>query len=541
MDSKVKKDSLLRKPSSQKEQARHSRGMMFLEAAMLLPMAAVVTVGLAYYANAYVTKTRLGDSARVIARAIQDDPGITQGGLWSSAGDLERVISEATGTSEEAPAGFNVTTYKKCNPELASSSDDSARRHFETAGRFEKRRGVFGDCNVESKVGERDVRVSIASHATRPSKSQIEGIIPPDGADANGIHPSGRAHSPGYTFGWKYANPNPNPAKPYWVSVVTKKPVPQISLFGWTFGSSPALVNHAVVRVVPDPNSITLFQHCTFGDQQPGFVATIKPGRYASMAELGSGELGWSMDNQLSSLRIPPGTQVTLYDGENFTGNSITLTEDAGCLNASTQNFNDLTSSLVVERTPASVRVDYSKCRKVSNQGEGPIYVSRINCEPGEFLATHSAYCEVPGSKICAGTSRGFMHTNEATPTSATVDCFSDNWTGEACSYVEGLCCPTGGEVPTKAPDPQPKAPDPQPKAPAPQPYECRKPGGWSKTCPIAGYGGQGNYGDCVNVGQERTRYCTGGSLISNGVKIGVKCSTSGGAIEFYELGTCYR
>ena len=283
--------------------------------------------------------------------------GLLRGGVWGSAGDLERVISEATGTSEEAPAGFNVTTYKGCNPDLASHSDDSARRHFETAGRYENRRGVFGDCNVASKVGERDVRVSIASHATRPSKSQIEGIIPPDGTDANGIHPSGRAHSPGYTFGWKYANPNPNPAKPYWVSVVTKKLVSQISLFGWTFGSSPALVNHAVVRVVPDPNSITLFQHCTFGDYQPGFVATIKPGRYASMAELGSGELGWSMDNQVSSLRIPPGTQVTLYDGENFTGNSITLTEDAGCLNASTQNFNDLTSSLVVERTPPSSEI----------------------------------------------------------------------------------------------------------------------------------------------------------------------------------------
>ena len=205
-----------------------------------------------------------------------------------------------------------------------------------------------------SKVGERDTRVSIASHATRPSQSQIEAIIPPDGADANGIHPSGRAHSPGYTFGWKYANPNPDPSKPYWVSVVTKKPVRQISLFGWTFGTSPSIVNKAVVRVVPNPNSVTLFQHCTFGDYQPGFVATIKPGRYASMAEIGAGELGWSMDNQLSSLRIPPGTRVTLYDGENFTGSSITITESAGCLNAPTQNFNDMTSSLVVEQVPPS-------------------------------------------------------------------------------------------------------------------------------------------------------------------------------------------
>ena len=133
---KISEDPSLKKSATRKSRTRQARGMMFLEAAMLLPMAAVITVGLAYYANAYVTKTRLGDSARVIARAIQDDPGITQGGLWSSAGDLERVISEATGVSEGAPAGFNVTTYKGCNPDLASSSDDAARRHFETAGRY---------------------------------------------------------------------------------------------------------------------------------------------------------------------------------------------------------------------------------------------------------------------------------------------------------------------------------------------------------------------------------------------------------------------
>ena len=438
MDSKVKKDCLRRKSSSQKEQARHSRGMMFLEAAMLLPMAAVVTVGLAYYANAYVTKTRLGDSARVIARAIQDDPGITQGSLTGALGELDLVVSEATGVGDDLPAGFNVATYKSCNPDLAALSDDDARKHFARAGRYENRRGVFGNCGVQSDVGARDPRVSITSFSTKPSADQITALVPPNGGVSNGIHGSGRFHTHGQFYGHKYQNPNSNPSKPYWVSVVAKKPVHQFSIFGWTFGSLPEVVNYSSVRVVPDPNSVTLFQHCT-SDPADGFAATIKPGRYSSMAELGL------RDNHLSALRISPGTQVTLYDGENFTGNSITLTATTGCLNAPTQNFNDLTSSLVVERTPPSVRVDYSKCRKVSNQGKGPIYVSRIDCQPGEFLATHSAYCEVPGSTICAGTSRGFMHTNIATPTSAIVDCFSDNWTGEACSYVEGLCCPTGG------------------------------------------------------------------------------------------------
>jgi|GEM_PF-5548758 len=224
-------------------------------------MIAVITFGLAYYGNAYVTKTRLGDSARVIARAIQDDPGISQGNVnnpFGDLGDLEQVVAAATGNGEAIPAGFNPASYKSCNPDLAGLSDEMAQSHFARAGRYEGRQGIFGDCGAGGNVAARDVRVNITSYASKPTISQIKAQIPPNSVNTSSaeiaeiIHPSGKNSMAGF-FGWKYANPNTDPSKPYWVSVVAKKPVRQLSLFGWIFGSSSEIVNHAVVRVVPPP------------------------------------------------------------------------------------------------------------------------------------------------------------------------------------------------------------------------------------------------------------------------------------------------
>ena len=263
MSLKVEEAQLRKKAVTQKSQKRRAQGILFLEAAVMLPMAAAITFGVAYYANAYVTKTRLADSARVIARAIQDDPTISQGNGGGSLGDLDRVILVATGNGDPVPEGFNVATYKSCNADLSSMSDAQAQEHFARAGRYERREGAFGNCNERRDVGARDTVVNIQSYAEQPTDSQIKAQFPyrfvpnPErgvaAPQADGWHPSGRnTNVPG--FGWSYANPNTDKTKPYWISVVAKKPVGRLSLFGWTFGSFPEIVNHAVVRVVPKNN-----------------------------------------------------------------------------------------------------------------------------------------------------------------------------------------------------------------------------------------------------------------------------------------------
>jgi hypothetical protein len=89
-------------------------------------------------------------------------------------------------------------------------------------------------------------------------------------------------------------------------------------------------------------DSATLFQHCTFGSEPNGWQIAVRPGRYSNISSLGVNQ------RHLSSLRVPPGMKVILYEGVDFQGRSVTLTGDSPCL--TTLGFNDATSSLVVEK-----------------------------------------------------------------------------------------------------------------------------------------------------------------------------------------------
>lgn len=83
---------------------------------------------------------------------------------------------------------------------------------------------------------------------------------------------------------------------------------------------------------------VTLYSDCNYR----GNSETLRPGRYS----LNNTRIG-AMN--LSSIRIPQNMKVILYNGnEPGTGNmKVTLMRDANCL--STQNWNDLASSIVIE------------------------------------------------------------------------------------------------------------------------------------------------------------------------------------------------
>ncbi|RAJ83468.1 polysaccharide lyase-like protein [Chitinophaga dinghuensis] len=85
---------------------------------------------------------------------------------------------------------------------------------------------------------------------------------------------------------------------------------------------------------------VLVYQNCSYG----GWSASFGPGQYNTAAIVAAGGL----DNDASSLKIPAGVTVTLFDGDNFTGDSLVLTSDASCLK-NTSTFNDRTSSLKVK------------------------------------------------------------------------------------------------------------------------------------------------------------------------------------------------
>lgn len=86
---------------------------------------------------------------------------------------------------------------------------------------------------------------------------------------------------------------------------------------------------------------VQVAQHCDYG----GYNVGLGVGSY----NLGQLQSRGIMNDDVSSLRVQAGYSVTLYQNDNFTGNSITKTADDNCL--VNEGFNDTASSIVVSTT----------------------------------------------------------------------------------------------------------------------------------------------------------------------------------------------
>src|SRR5262249_41267592 len=85
----------------------------------------------------------------------------------------------------------------------------------------------------------------------------------------------------------------------------------------------------------------TLYVDCPYA----GGTVCLSAGSY-TMAQLQALGMG---NDQLSSVKVAAGNTVKLYDGDNYTGTLVTLTADSQCLTDPAINFNDRTTSVIVE------------------------------------------------------------------------------------------------------------------------------------------------------------------------------------------------
>ncbi|WP_235425642.1 carbohydrate-binding protein [Cellvibrio mixtus] len=83
---------------------------------------------------------------------------------------------------------------------------------------------------------------------------------------------------------------------------------------------------------------VQVAQHCNYG----GYNVALTPGSYTLSQLLAKGIL----NDDVSSLRVQSGYSITLYQHDNFAGNSIIKTGDDSCL--VDEGFNDSASSIVV-------------------------------------------------------------------------------------------------------------------------------------------------------------------------------------------------
>src|SRR5690606_21773764 len=73
-----------------------------------------------------------------------------------------------------------------------------------------------------------------------------------------------------------------------------------------------------------------LFQHCDYG----GWTVSLEIGDYTTADLIFLGAL----DNDASSLHVAPGFEVVLFEGDDFTGSSVTITADTPCVVAHSFN-----------------------------------------------------------------------------------------------------------------------------------------------------------------------------------------------------------
>lgn len=122
------------------------------------------------------------------------------------------------------------------------------------------------------------------------------------------------------------------------------------------FDNSPLVAQYAdAINTVfddanpPQTGAVSLYQHCSYD----GYRVQLEPGSYTAsqLADLGA------VDNDVSSIKVSPGYQVTVYQYDNFSGYSWTLSGDDQCITDNTEgrgdglDWNDDISSVVVDET----------------------------------------------------------------------------------------------------------------------------------------------------------------------------------------------
>jgi hypothetical protein len=116
-----------------------------------------------------------------------------------------------------------------------------------------------------------------------------------------------------------------------------------------------ALTGLAVAAYLPATAfaNATVYQHCNYA----GYQVNLPPGNY-DLKDLNARGI---KNDDLSSIKVNPGYEITVYQHHHFTGKSIKLRASDSCL--VNNNFNDIISSVRVRKiAPPPKATVYQHC-----------------------------------------------------------------------------------------------------------------------------------------------------------------------------------
>lgn len=113
---------------------------------------------------------------------------------------------------------------------------------------------------------------------------------------------------------------------------------------GTTIDYSSQLSGIMLMEIAANLDKITFYKDINYG----GYASSLPVGNYTKKAMVAAG----IADNDITSLTIPTGIQVTLYENDNFTGASVVKTASASWIGS---EWNDRASSFIIATTSSPV------------------------------------------------------------------------------------------------------------------------------------------------------------------------------------------
>lgn len=137
-------------------------------------------------------------------------------------------------------------------------------------------------------------------------------------------------------------------------------------------------------KPVREAGGVTFFQHCNYD----GYSASLPAGRY-TLAQLRARGL---RNDDLSSVRVPSGWRVQVWEADNFQRRTILYTQDTPCFVDSA--FNDIISSIEVKRIGKTTQPANPTPPRPQGKGsvlqlaENPLGVVQIEILPNQVKLT---------------------------------------------------------------------------------------------------------------------------------------------------------
>lgn len=201
--------------------------------------------------------------------------------------------------------------------------------------------------------------------------------------------------------------------------------------------------SEAITPPYDGPNNVAIYTDCDYS----GSGGEVELGSYLSSGLLANGV----RNNTLSSVKVPPGFLVTLYNTYNFAGTTRQLTEDQPCLE--NIEYDNTAGSIVVSYDYNLIDLALGRqhyidagcagCHGIDGQGITPINVANCtetNCLEVEGLAAYIAMAMPPSTPtICPLTTQN-PHLSCAVRTAAFIANYFD--TGEVAGTVSNIATP---------------------------------------------------------------------------------------------------